>query len=368
MSVMKKIFFLLNSMNVGGVEKAFLGLLSTIPRDKYEVHLGLLRCQGGFIKYIPTDVTVHHIDCYDKYWRIINDPPLDIIKQLLKYGKIIDAVMHFLLYINFKLTGDRYWFYRYLLRKVPCCPEKYDFAIAYAGPSQAIDYYVCKKICAKKKYGWIHFDVSCFGIDKGMTRRLYKYYNKVYVVSETAKQKFDEIFPEFMDKTEVRYNVVDEGQIKRMSEESGAPYNDNCGKKKILTVGRVSKEKGQMMTLPALKALVDNGLDVVWYYIGHGNDLENCKRQAKDMGLEDRAVFLGALINPYPYMRHCDLYVQPSVHEGFCITLAEAKIFNKPIVATDFTGAREQLESYNSPWRICNHCPQEIADAIRQLL
>lgn len=355
-------------MNVGGVEKAFWGLLSTIPRDKCEIHLGLLRPQGGFMKYIPTDVQVHHIDCYDKYWRIINDPPLVIIKQLFKSGEIINAVMHFLLYIHFKLTKTRYLFYKWLLRKEPCYPETFDIAVAYAGPSQAIDFYVSKKVCAKEKYGWIHFDVTQFGIDRGLTRILYKNYNKVLVVSETAKRKFDEIFPEFKNKTEVQYNVVDESRVKKIAEESATLYNDNCGKKKILTVGRVSKEKGQMMTLLALKHLVDNGLDVVWYYIGYGNDFENCKRKAKDMGLENRAVFLGALTNPYPYMKHCDIYVQPSLHEGFCITLAEAKIFRKPIVATDFTGAREQLENYSSHWRICNHSPQEIADAIKGLL
>ena len=48
-------------------------------------------------------------------------------------------------------------------------------------------------------------------------------------------------------------------------------------------------------------------------------------------------------INPYAYMRDCDVYMQPSRHEGFCLTLAEALCFGNPIVATDFTGAREQL-------------------------
>ena len=43
-------------------------------------------------------------------------------------------------------------------------------------------------------------------------------------------------------------------------------------------------------------------------------------------------------------MKDCDLYVQPSRHEGFCISLAEALCFDVPIVATPFTGAKEQLE------------------------
>ena len=41
--------------------------------------------------------------------------------------------------------------------------------------------------------------------------------------------------------------------------------------------------------------------------------------------------------------KDCDIYVQPSRHEGYCITLAEAKCFGKPIVTTNFTGAKEQI-------------------------
>ena len=42
-------------------------------------------------------------------------------------------------------------------------------------------------------------------------------------------------------------------------------------------------------------------------------------------------------------MKQCDIYVQPSRHEGYCITLAEARCFNNPIVSTNFTGANEQI-------------------------
>lgn len=365
---MKKLFFLLSSMNVGGVEKAFLGLLSTIPRDKYEVHLGLLRPQGGFMEYIPEDVTVHHVDCYEKYWRIINDPPLQTIKQFIKGGKIINGILHLLLYLHFKLTGSQMLLYKYLMWKEPELAGVYDIAVAYAGPSQAIDYYVCKKVQAKEKYGWIHFDVSRFGIDRGLTRKLYREYKKVMIVSETAKSKFDEIFPEFKNKTEVRYNVVDKTSIEKMAADGLSFSNDEFVGKKILTVGRLSKEKGQNLAIDAMKMLVDCGYDVRWYFVGDGNIRVQLEQQAKSLGIEKNIVFLGLQKNPYPYMRDCDVYVQPSQHEGFCITLAEAKIFNKPIVATDFTGAREQLENYAAGSQIVGHDAAEIANAIKRLL
>ena len=87
----KKIFFLCHSMNVGGVEKALLSLLSIIPFDQYEVHLGLLHKKGGFLDDVPQQVYVHEIPCYDKYWDLINDPPLTNIKKMIKVGHLLEA-------------------------------------------------------------------------------------------------------------------------------------------------------------------------------------------------------------------------------------------------------------------------------------
>ena len=339
---MKKLFFLLSSMNVGGVEKAFLGLLSAIPLDKYEVHLGLIQKKGGFLEYLPKEVKIHEISVYNKYWRFINDPPLWNIKLLLKQGHITEALVHCFLFIHFKLTSNRYWFYKYLLRNEPMMSEQYDIAVAFAGPSQMMDYYICEKVNAKMKCGWIHFDVSKFGIDRGMMSQLYKKYQTVFIVSETGKEIFDRLFPQFKDKTEVFYNIVSPDQVIRLAE-TGGSFCDNFDGKRILTVGRISEEKGQRVAIEALKHLLLKGINVKWYFLGDGKDKDYCEKLAESHGIRENVVFLGTQINPYGFMKDCDLYMQPSRHEGFCITLAEALCFTSPIVATNFTGAKEQL-------------------------
>ena len=233
---MKKIFFLLDSMNVGGVEKAFLSMLPYIPTDKYEIHLGLLNMRGGFLDDIPSDVIIHHITCYSKYKDIINNPPLQVIFHTLKRGHIINAIIQTFLYIHFKLTQNRYLLYKYLLRKEPTFPIIFDLAIAYAGPFQAIDYYVTKKVKAQKKCGWIHFDIEKFGIDKGMTNILYPEYDKIFIVSQTAKNRFDKIFPKLKNKTEVFYNIVSPEQIHQFAHVAPT-FKDSFTGKRILTVG-----------------------------------------------------------------------------------------------------------------------------------
>lgn len=340
----KKIFFLLNTMNVGGVEKALLGLLSIIPLDKYEIHVGFLQAKGGYMEYLPPHIHIHEINIFRKYWRIINDPPIPIIKNFFLKGDIIEAFIHLLLYIHFKLTKNRYYFYKWILRHEPKLSKQYDVAIAFAGLSQAIDYYICEKINAPIKCGWIHFDITKFGIDKGMTRRLYQQYQKIFIVSQTAKEKFDSIFPEFKNKTEVFYNIVSKEQVKELAIK-GPTFTDNFQGIRILTVGRLSAEKGQDIAIQALKFLIEKGYNAKWYFIGDGKLRKECELLAARLDITDYVEFLGTKTNPYGYMNDCDIYMQPSRHEGFCITLAEALCFQKPIVATNFTGAEEQLAS-----------------------
>lgn len=338
--VRKKVFFLLFSMGVGGVEKSLLGLLSTLGPEKYDIHVGLLRKEGGFLQMLPRYVTVH--ECFCGAWNTVNLPPLATVKSLLKRWRFGEAVVHLLCYAIYKITGDRTLFYRYVLRNEPPIDIAFDEAYAYAGPASLLDFYICRKIKARRRFGWIHFDILKNGIDEVMTRRFYGKYEKIYAVSEEAKWHFDAKFPQFAGKTEVRYNIVPADEVRRLA--AGAPtFCDDFRGVRILTVGRLSEEKGQDVTIDTLKILVDKGFDVKWYYVGDGKLRPECERMAAGYGLTERAEFLGVRTNPYGYMKDCDIYVQPSRHEGYCITLAEARCFTAPIVATDFTGAREQL-------------------------
>lgn len=364
--MMKKVYFQLAAMNIGGVEKSWLNLIDTLPKDEYEIHLGLIKPYGGYMEYIPTNITIHNVDCYNEIKSELNDPPQFVLKNKLIKGELICFIILFVLYLQCKITNNRYYLYKYLTRNVPVEDEIYDEAYAYAGPSQMTDFYVCEKIQAKEKYGWIHFDVTKFGIDKGMTRKLYKSYKKIYVVSETAKEKFDSLFPEFKDKTEVRYNVVSKDQVVRLAEE-GDTFTDNYSGRRILTVGRLTSEKGQNVAIEALKILIDKGIEAKWYFVGDGNIRKECEERAESLGISQNVCFLGTQTNPYGYMRDCDIYMQPSRHEGFCITLAEAKCFNNPIVATNFTGAEEQLKTVSNSV-VTGMSAEEIAKVLEKFL
>ncbi len=72
-------------------------------------------------------------------------------------------------------------------------------------------------------------------------------------------------------------------------------------------------------------------------------------------------------MNPYPYFKYCDIYVQCSRHEGYVTTVTEAKLFDKPIITTDVSGAREQIiDGFNG--EISNVNVNDIYSRIKKLI
>ncbi len=111
----------------------------------------------------------------------------------------------------------------------------------------------------------------------------------------------------------------------------------------MLTVGRLTDEKGQKIIPAVLKKLLSKGFDVRWYCLGDGDNQTELEEKIKQLNLEKNMYLMGTKCNPYPYIKECDIYVQPSKHEGYCITIAEARALNKPIITTNTIGAMEQI-------------------------
>ena len=362
----KKILFMVSSMNIGGVEKSLLSLLAVIPKEKYEITILTLDKKGGFLEYIPNNVKLIEAEWFKYIKPIIMDTPQNIIKRYIKNYEFIKIPSFIYSYFKSKKINDRYIYYKHVLKSIPECKEKYDVAIAYAGPTEIIDAYISHKVKAEKKIAWVHFDISKHKINKKLYNNLYERFNKIFAVSNECKKKLDEIIPAVRNKSEVLFNIVSEDLINEMSE-SYVDFDDNYKGIKIITVGRLSKEKGQDLAIKALAKLKKDRYDVKWYCIGEGNSRREFEQLIKEYNLENNFLLLGSTSNPYPYIKNADIYVQTSRHEGYCLTLAEAKALNKPIVTTDFIGAYEQIKNNENGIIVsCNE--NDLADAIRKLI
>ncbi|MDR4216127.1 hypothetical protein COJ92_12155 [Priestia megaterium] len=174
------------------------------------------------------------------------------------------------------------------------------------------------------------------------------------------------MYPNLKEKTTVFYNIIDERKLETMTVKSEG-FNDQFNGTRILTVGRLTSQKGQDIIPRVLIKLKAEGINVRWYCLGDGENRSELQNLIKKHNLEEYFILLGIKNNPYPYVKECDIYVQLSRHEGYCITLAEARAFNKPIVTTDFVGAREQIE-HGENGLITKFDEKELFSAIKVLI
>lgn len=363
---MKKILFMMINMNVGGMEKALLNMVNEMDENQYEITVLMLEEYGGFIKDIPSHVKKEYVHDYKSIKKILNQPPRYIISELIKTNSYIKAFNIFFLAVITKLLGDRTLFFKYVFKNYAKHSQIYDLAIAYAGPTDYITYYVLDKINARKKVQWIHFDVSKVGFNERFAKNKYKKFDKIFLVSDEAKNKLMNRVPSLKEKVDTFYNVISKKEItEKLLSVDG--FHDEFSGIRILTVGRLSLEKGQDMLIEVAKMLCENGINFRWYCIGEGNQRKNYEELISKYGLNKQFILLGANTNPYKYMEECDIYVQSSRHEGYCITLAEARILNKPIVTTNFTGAKEQI-IHEKTGLICDCNENSIYEQVKRLI
>ncbi|WEG11504.1 glycosyltransferase [Pullulanibacillus sp. KACC 23026] len=363
----KKVAFVAINLNVGGTEKALLNMLTVMPKDQFDITLILLENRGEFRNQVPEGVKTIIYDQYPSIKAVINDPLPQTVLHTLKQGRILKGIRYFSFYIVQKLWGKKQRLFHELTTLAPLdIHECYDVAIAYAGPMEFISYLVIEKIKAAKKIQWIHFDLSKLTIDVKYWNTMYRKFDNIFAVSKEGKDHLVSCFPEFMNKTETFLNVFSPELILQMAE-NGNGFKDNFKGFRILTVGRLSFEKGQDLIIKVLARLKGEGHCVRWYCVGEGPMRSEYEALIKKYSLEEDFILLGLQTNPYPFMKECDLYVQPSRHEGYCLTLTEAKLFKKPIVATNFAGANEQI-SNNKTGIIVNFDEEELLTALNRIL
>ncbi|MCD2502897.1 glycosyltransferase [Clostridium sp. NSJ-145] len=362
----KKLLFMCINMNIGGTEKALLNMIAEIPNDKYEVTILMLEEYGGFLSEVPKWVKVEYLNKYSDIKPILNNPPQYTVREFTKNGQSIKALNIALIYYMSKILKNKNIFFEYILKDYSYVKQEFDLAVAYAGPMDFITYYVLNKITAKKKVQWIHFDIENIGFDKEFAKRNYKKFDKIFIVSEKGKDKLLKIVPCLKDKVQVFYNIISSKLVKEMADKN-ISFDDDFKGIKILAVGRLSEEKGQDLLIEAVNSLNKDGYNVKAYFVGDGPKKRDYENLINKFGLEEKCVLLGAKTNPYPFMKSCDIYMQPSRHEGYCITLAEARCFNAPIVTTNFIGSDEQIID-GETGLITNINSNDIYLAIKRLL
>ena len=359
----KKILFIEEAVGIGGAEKSLLAVLSLIDYSKYDVDLFLFRHNGALMDMLPKNINLiplaENFALYEKNKKL---SPLSFIKKG-KFKNTFYASMYLINSAIHKIfLKKEYIGWRFVKNFFPALDKEYDVAISFLEKKPI--YFNVDKVKAKKRVGFVHIDYNKYPYNYKMDNKYFKEFNNIATVSEHCKEVLEEIFPEYREKFIVIRNMILVNLIKKMSEENVEWDKDESIK--ILTVGRLTEQKGIDNGILVCKELINKGYKVKWYVVGTGDDKEKLTKLIKEKNLEEIFILLGAKTNPYKYMKACDIYVQPSRFEGYGITIAEAKTLKKPIVATNIPEFQEQIINEKTGLLVNNN--KEMVKAIEELI
>ncbi|NOU70891.1 glycosyltransferase [Paenibacillus sp. LMG 31458] len=342
---MKNILIASFDMEVGGVERSLVSMLDHFDYKQYSIDLMLYKHQGDFMNLISHKANLlGEIPQYTTFRKSIARTIQDR-QYTIGLSRILSKV-HAEIFGRIKRVAEPGYYqmqlmWKYALPYLPQVEKEYDAAISYLWPH----YFIAHKIKAKKKIAWIHTDYSNVETNVKLDLEMWRKFDHIIAVSDACKDSFLSKYRELESKVIVIENITSPDFIRNMAAKEAAVPMVNDDRFKILTVARLSHAKGIDNAVKALRILKDKGYkDIAWYIVGYGGDEAAIKELIAINGLDDQFILLGKKTNPYPYIKACDLYVQPSRYEGKAVTVTEAKILGKPILITNYSTAKSQVE------------------------
>lgn len=322
---MKKMLIMAKALGGGGAEVAMIELINNLPEEEYDITLALLDEDSEYINRLKRNIKIVYISFSSSLKKSLVSMysiPAKILKKI-KINKFLP-------------------FYELIFKSVTTqFDNDYDIAIDFYGYGYFLTGYLGKCINAKKKATWLHDEDLKGWFDS--VKKYGRYYDKIFAVSSSVKNSFCKSYPKLKDKCEVFYNVIDTNEIISKSRDCSIKLFD--GNFNILTVGRLHKQKGIDIAIEIASELKKKGISFKWYVIGEGKEHKSLKKLIAKFKLEEDFILLGRKDNPYPYMKQCDLYVQPSRHEGYGITVLEARTLCKIVLASDILPFEEQIKN-----------------------
>ncbi len=295
----KDLLFTSFSMDLGGIEKALLNLITRIDLSKYNITIILEEKRGIFLKSIPEKVKVKEL-------------------KVSNYkNKYIRKAINFTRKLCFKILND----------------HNYDFSCCYTTYS-----YSSSKLALMASDNtafYVHNDYrTIYPNDKDFYQffdsREIKKYKKIIFVSNENKDGFIEKYKDLKSKCIVINNFINTEEIKEQAEEKIDVKKDKT-KKLFLYVGRLDDAAKKISRQIQLVKEIE---EIELWIVGDGPDKEKYEKEVKDNHLEKRVTFFGRKKNPFPYMKQADYVILTSDYEGFPVTYLEAITLGKTIITT----------------------------------
>lgn len=341
---MKKILCVLPQVTGGGAERFLITFLQHIDRSRYQVDLALVRKGGGFDCEVPQNVQVHVLTERDTSTKLL--APFGPVRYVLALVKLIaetkpDAILSFGSLLNgaVALAASRFRF-----------PNPVVLIEAIHESSEISRHHALER--------WTR---NLF------LRLTYPLASGIVAVSEDVASDLRDNFGITQGVQVIHYGM-DLKHICTLANESvNHPWL--CTSRKhntIVACGRLVSQKGFSFLIDAISELSD---DVKLVLVGDGEDKIKLLQQVQQLKLQGQVDLVGYDRNPYRYMAKADLFVMPSLWEGFGIVLVEAMALGIPIIASDCpTGPRIILKDGECGMLVLPGDSKALASNINKLL
>ncbi|MGG3564222.1 glycosyltransferase [Neobacillus rhizosphaerae] len=347
---MKKILIVSHWMEIGGAERSLIGLLNSIDYSNYSVDLYLCRHTGEFLKLIPKEVNLLPEDSKAAAIAIplksvLMKGYLDIFigrllgKLVAKFFTIIKKPKY---PNNIAIEYSNLFTFPFISKIVP--NNLYDLTISFLEPH----YIAAYKTRAKIKIAWMHTDYSQIDLDVKEGYKIWNQFDYIASISENCTEGFCSRFPDLKHRIIQIENILSPSFVKQQAAENINIEHEmelSDHEVKLLSIGRFSYAKNFDNVPDICKLIIEAGYKIRWCLIGYGGDEQLIKEKIIEAGMQDHVIILGKKENPYPYLKYCDIYVQPSRYEGKAVAVREAQMLCKPVVITNFSTSNSQLKN-----------------------
>ena len=321
----KKYLWIMPSLKSGGAEKLTLDIVSKINASKLlEIDLLIIK---NIVSYtVPDNITLHYI--VEENERVSHNI-FQIIKDIIRLKKQYKNI----------IVGQEF---EYPLLLLPLIYNKNKITIVHSQLSLYLK--------VKYKNNWLLSKlISLF----------YSRYNKIICVSKGIEKDLVEKFTLQKDKIFTIYNGIEINDI-------------TCPKKltyeniKILTVGRLEKQKNYFFLLDVFKSYLLCFPLSQLTLCGEGSQKIELEKYSRDIGIADNVNFLGFVSDiQKEYCTH-DIYIQTSIFEGFGLGIVEAMNTGLPVISSNApSGPGEIL--FDSELLINNFILDDYVNALKKL-
>lgn len=343
--IKRSVIIVAPALGVGGVERSLIGLLNAIDLSRYEVDLLLYEHKGELFSQIPQGV---NLLSYNATVSALDTSMIELWNNGYKglaFLKLLATCCNklscFVTRRNVTPENLSQWISLLLVPFLPQTEKHYDIALGFFGHMQ----FVKDRVGADNKYVWFHTDYSITEVYESFAEKMYRSFQGLVHVSEEAKHVFLSFHPSLQKKSLVSENVFSSALIlKDARKEIENAFEIDPDSFSICSVGRFCEAKAFDLVIPAVAQLIQQGISVKWYLIGFGQWENTYRELIKQHQVENNVIILGKKTNPYPYMKQCSVYAQPSRYEGKAVAVREAQVLCKPVLVTNYKTAPSQVD------------------------